>query len=116
MGGNIFIIAAMYVTTALLSNLVANNAVGALLFPIMLNISKQQDIDLELLTYVLMFGASSAFMTPYGYQTNLMVQEVGGYKSIDFLRFGGPLQVCVPADILARLCPYKLGRPQYSSN
>ena len=68
MGGDVWIQAGLYVATALLSNVIANNAAAALLFPIVLQISKQQGIDLQLLTFLLMFGASSAFMTPYGYQ------------------------------------------------
>ena len=92
-GGDVAIQAAMYIATALLSNLIANNAAAALLFPVVLNISLQQGLKLDLLAYVLMFGASSAFMTPYGYQTNMMVQDVGGYKPLDYARFGGPFQV-----------------------
>lgn len=93
LGGDIFIQFAMYVATALLSNVVANNAAAAILFSIMLEISREQGIPLEILAYLLMFGASSAFMTPYGYQTNLMVQDIGGYKPLDYLKFGGPMQI-----------------------
>ena len=93
MGGEIAIQAALYIATALLSNLIANNAAAALLFPVVLSVSKKQNVRLDLLAFLLMFGASSAFMTPYGYQTNMMVQDVGGYKPLDYARFGAPFQV-----------------------
>ena len=43
--------------------------------------------------YAIMLAASSDFSTPIGYQTNLMVQGVGGYKFLDYTKFGLPLQV-----------------------
>jgi di/tricarboxylate transporter len=44
-----------------------------------------------------MFAGSTAFLTPVGYQTNLMVYGPGGYRFTDYLRVGGPLQVLVAA-------------------
>jgi di/tricarboxylate transporter len=43
--------------------------------------------------YAIMLAASSDFSTPIGYQTNLMVQGVGGYKFLDYTKFGVPLQI-----------------------
>lgn len=40
-----------------------------------------------------MLTASAAFMTPFGYQTNLMVMGPGGYATKDFLIFGTPMQI-----------------------
>lgn len=40
-----------------------------------------------------MLGASSCYAMPFGYQTNLMVFGAGGYRTMDFIRFGGPLQL-----------------------
>jgi di/tricarboxylate transporter len=45
------------------------------------------------LLVALLFGASAAFMTPFGYQTNAIVMGPGGYKFIDYMRIGAPLQL-----------------------
>jgi di/tricarboxylate transporter len=45
------------------------------------------------MAYNIMLAASAAFMTPFGYQTNLMVMGPGGYTTLDFLKFGTPMQI-----------------------
>lgn len=96
-GGSIFIQVAMYLATVLLSNIVANNAAAALMYPIAINVAKSEGLDKQLMAYLLMLAASASFAVPFGYQTNLMVYGAGGYSFRDFLRFGGPLQVCLSA-------------------
>jgi di/tricarboxylate transporter len=49
-------------------------------------------------------GASLEFMTPLGYQTNLMVMGPGGYRYADFLRFGGPLTLLAAIVAVLGLC------------
>eukprot|EP01026_Neomeris_dumetosa_P046441 TRINITY_DN3953_c0_g1_i4.p1 TRINITY_DN3953_c0_g1~~TRINITY_DN3953_c0_g1_i4.p1 ORF type:complete len:658 (-),score=101.78 TRINITY_DN3953_c0_g1_i4:389-2092(-) len=93
MGGNIWIMVAIYIATALLSNIVANNAAAALMFPIARQVAQEQDIDESLMSFLLMLAASAAFASPFGYQTNLMVYAAGGYNTMDFIRFGGPMQI-----------------------
>jgi hypothetical protein len=46
-----------------------------------------------MIAYTLMLGASSSFMSPFGYQTNLMVFNAGGLKPVDLIKIGAPLQV-----------------------
>lgn len=92
-GGSIAIQVAMYLATVLLSNIVANNAAAALMYPIAINVAKSEGLDKRLMAYLLMLAASASFAVPFGYQTNLMVYGAGGYSFKDFLRFGGPLQV-----------------------
>ena len=53
----------------------------------------ENDISLNRMAALLMLGASSAFMSPFGYQTNLMVFASGGYTIIDFVKFGAPMQI-----------------------
>ncbi|HWM28789.1 MAG TPA: SLC13 family permease, partial [Woeseiaceae bacterium] len=42
-----------------------------------------------------MFGANMSYMTPFGYQTNMMVMNAGGYHFTDFVRLGLPLQIAI---------------------
>jgi len=87
------ILVAIYLATVLLSNVVSNNAAAALMFPIASVSAEQQGIDNAQMSFLLMLAASASFMSPFGYQTNLMVLGPGGYVFGDFLRFGGPMQV-----------------------
>lgn len=92
-GGGNFTIAAVYVATTLLSQIIANNSAAALMFPIAATISKNDNVDIYLLSYAIMLGASSVFMSSFGYQTNLMALAAGGHSSRDFLKFGTPMQL-----------------------
>ena len=60
---------------------------------IMYSIVKNLQVELSLYKFVvvLIIGASSSFMTPFGYQTNLMVWRAGGYTFADYVYFGVPL-------------------------
>jgi di/tricarboxylate transporter len=82
-----------YLFTALITNVVSNNASVVLMIPVA--IEAAQSIGADPLTFVLAvtFGASTAMLTPIGYQTNLMVYGPGGYEFTDFFRVGAPLQV-----------------------
>ncbi|KAI3433730.1 hypothetical protein D9Q98_003538 [Chlorella vulgaris] len=92
-GGGNFTIAAVYVATTLISQIIANNSAAALMFPIAATISKNDGVDIYLLSYAIMLGASSVFMSSFGYQTNLMALAAGGHSSRDFLKFGSPMQI-----------------------
>jgi len=83
----------LYVTTVVVTELITNNAAGVLMFPIAMAVA--QDGNVSFLPYVVcvMVGASAGFITPIGYQTNLMVYGPGGYRFSDFIRFGAPLQL-----------------------
>jgi di/tricarboxylate transporter len=100
MGGGVAVQFAVYCATALLSNVVANNAAAALMYPIAISIAVEEGLDVPRMGFLLMFAASASFAVPYAYQTNLMVYGVGGYAFSDYVRFGGILQVCFPSIIL----------------
>ena len=86
---------AIYTATAVLAGVVSTTASAALMFPIAALAAETQGIELVPMSYLVMLAASTAFSTPIGYQTNLMVYGPGGYKYTDFLRLGLPLQVMV---------------------
>jgi len=85
----------LYVATVVVTELITNNAAGVLMFPIAMAVA--QDAGVSYLPYVVcvMVGASAGFITPIGYQTNLMVYGPGGYRWIDYIRFGTPLSIVV---------------------
>ena len=62
------------------------------MFPIAMEAVDQTGVDRRDMAIILMLAASD-YMTSFGYQTNLMVYAPGGYKNIDFLKFGAPLQL-----------------------
>ena len=82
-----------YLATGLLTSVISNNASVVLMIPVAA--SAAQSIGANAFAFVLAvtFAASTAFMTPVGYQTNLFVYGPGGYTFSDFLRVGGPLQL-----------------------
>ncbi|WP_254280596.1 SLC13 family permease [Haloarcula marina] len=82
-----------YVATGLLTSVISNNASVVLMIPVAA--SAAQSIGANAFAFVLAvtFAASTAFMTPVGYQTNLFVYGPGGYTFSDFIRVGAPLQL-----------------------
>ncbi|MGB5813188.1 MAG: SLC13 family permease [Polyangiales bacterium] len=93
--GRVGLLVALYTITAVLAGVVTTKASAALMFPIAASAAEAQGIGLLPISYMVMIAASTAFSTPIGYQTNLMVYGPGGYKYSDFLRLGLPLQALV---------------------
>ncbi|WP_251342009.1 SLC13 family permease [Haloplanus halophilus] len=89
------VLALVYVVTAALANLITPVASVVLMIPVAVDTAAR--IGATRLTFLLavMFAGSTAFVTPVGYQTNLMVYGPGGYRFTDYLRVGGPLQALV---------------------
>lgn len=83
----------IYVATALLTELVTNNAAAALMFPLAVAAGEHAGLPFVAVALVVMMAASASFSTPIGYQTNLMVYGPGGYRFGDFVRFGLPMQL-----------------------
>ena len=82
----------LYVVTALLTNVVSNNASVVLMIPVAFETAQQLGANVFSFVLAVTFAASTAFMTPVGYQTNLFVYGPGGYRFSDYIRVGGPLQ------------------------
>jgi len=87
------LLAGLILATALLTNIVTNNGAVALMFPIALSVAESQQLDPRAFLISITLAASMAFITPIGYQTNLMVYGPGNYRFIDFPRVGGLLQL-----------------------
>ena len=85
----------MFAVTALLSAVATNNAAAVIMFPIALTTANNLGVSVMPFVITLMVAASASFATPIGYQTNLMVYGVGGYRFSDYLRIGVPLTVLV---------------------
>ena len=91
--GDAGLFGAVYFATFLISNVVTNNAAAALIFPIAIDSAEQTGVDVLLMSYCVMLGASASFMSPFGYTTNLLIYGPGSYKYADFLRIGTPMQI-----------------------
>ncbi len=90
-------LAAVYVLTALLTELVTNNAAAVLAVPVAVTLADRVGAAPMGFVIVVMVAASAAFNTPIGYQTNLMVFNAGGYRPLDYPRLGLPLSLVVGA-------------------
>ena len=91
--GRIAVLAAVYLLTMVLSELLSNGATAALMCTLVRQIAEQQGTPVLPLMIAVAISASCAFATPIGYQTNLMVMNPGGYRFIDYLKVGIPLDL-----------------------
>lgn len=87
------LLAVLFAVTAVFTSVITNNAAAVLVFPIAVAAAREHEIPLQAAAVVVAVAASAGFASPLGYQTNLMVMGPGGYRPIDFLRFGGPLTI-----------------------
>ncbi|WP_323675236.1 SLC13 family permease [Halorubellus sp. PRR65] len=88
----VVILGLFYVLTAALTNVISNNASVVLMIPVAAEAAVTLDAWAYPFILAVTFAASTAFMTPVGYQTNLFVYGPGGYRFTDYLRIGTPLQ------------------------
>jgi di/tricarboxylate transporter len=91
--GPIWALGLLLLVTWALTELMSNNAAAALAFPIALGVAQQLGLDPLPFVMAVLYGASCSFLTPYGYQTNLMIMSPGRYTLGDFLRAGSPVAV-----------------------
>ena len=83
-----FIISAVLLLTIILTELLSNNAVAALLTPLAIQLGADLGCDPRPFIVAVMAGASIGFAIPAGYQTHMLVYSAGGYKFSDFFRIG----------------------------
>jgi di/tricarboxylate transporter len=95
-GGNPRVsLAVVLVGTLIMTNIITNAAAAAFMFPVALSMAQRLHVSFLPFVMILMVGSSCAFINPAGFQTNLMVQEPGGYTFADFAKVGLPLTVVV---------------------
>jgi di/tricarboxylate transporter len=86
-------LAFFYLLTSLMTQAVSNNAAAIILTPVAISLARAESIEPHAFLVAICFAASAAFVTPLGYQTNLMVYSPGGYRFMDYVKFGGPLNI-----------------------
>ena len=89
------LLALIYLLTIILTETSSNAATAIIVTPIAIVSSINLGLDPRPFIFAVCFAASASFITPIGYQTNLMVYGPGGYKFKDFIRIGFPLSVII---------------------
>ena len=91
--GPLVMLAAIYLLTALMTEVMSNNAAAVLVVPIAISTAESMGVDAKPFLVAVAFAASTSFATPVGYQTNTMVYTAGGYRFADFPKIGIPLNL-----------------------
>jgi len=93
----------IFVITLILTEMITNSAAAALIFPIAYSIALGLGVNPLPFVMAVAFAASGSFMSPYGYQTNVMVYNAGNYKFTDFVKFGLPVSLTYSIIVLIML-------------
>ena len=93
-------IAGIFLLTMALTEIMTNNAAAALSFPIAFGLAESYGLNYMPFVMAVAYGASASFLTPYGYTTNLIVQNLGGYEFRDYVRAGLPVSIAYSATVI----------------
>ena len=99
----------VYLVTIILTEMTSNAATAIIMTPIAISAAQQMGLDPRTFVFAVCFAASASFITPIGYQTNLMVYGPGGYKFTDYVRVGLPLAIvlwCMATWLIPILWPF----------
>ena len=95
--GSLAVISSLFLVTLVLTSLITNAAAVSIMFPIAMSMAEQLQLPYTPFFVAIAFAASGDFITPIGYQTNLMIYGPGGYSFRDFARVGVPLTIIYTA-------------------
>ena len=96
-----FALLVIFISTVILTQFISNAASVALILPVAIEFSSTLNIAPNALILIVLFGASQSFLTPMGYQTNLMVYGPGRYRFFDIARYGVGLTIIMSLTIPA---------------
>ena len=91
--GPLVALISLYGVTLFATELLSNATVAVLITPIAVALAESFGVDPRPFLVCVMMAASAAFATPFGYQTNVLVFQMGGYSYVDFVRVGVPLNL-----------------------
>ncbi|MBF7073281.1 SLC13 family permease [Glaciecola sp. MH2013] len=99
----LFALACVYLMTLLLTEFVTNNAAAALMFPFAYGLVVSMNLPLMPFALAVAFAASASFISPYGYQTNLLVFSATNYRFKDFVKIGTPISLLYSTIVILML-------------
>jgi di/tricarboxylate transporter len=95
--GPVWVLVTLMVVTMMISDVVNNNATAVLMAPLAIDIAARLGVSVDPLLMAVAIGASCAFLTPIGHQSNTLVLKPGGYRFGDYWRMGLPLEIVIVA-------------------
>ncbi len=101
--GNYGYLIAIFLLTLILTEVITNNAAAALMFPIGYATAQSHGLDVMPFIMAVAYGASASFITPYSYQTNLMVYSAGRYQFTDYVKYGIPMSLIYSSIVIVML-------------
>jgi di/tricarboxylate transporter len=96
----------LYGVTLILTELLSNATVAVLITPIAVALAESLGVSPRPFLVAVMMAGSAAFATPFGYQTNVIVFQMGGYSYMDFVRVGLPLNLVTMAAAIVAIQYY----------
>ena len=96
----------LYGVTLFATEILSNATVAVLFTPIAVSLAEAFGVSPRPFLVAMMIAASAAFATPFGYQTNVLVYQMGGYNYLDFVKVGMPLNLITWAAAVVAIQAY----------